>query len=54
MEKYFNKKKNSYIVYKNNKSFTYSISKYGKYAKVMAKYSLENGIKLKNWYEEKR
>lgn len=53
MENYFNEKKNSYIVYKGEKSFTYSITKYGKYASVMAKYSLKTGIKLKNWYEEK-
>ena len=36
-----------------NVNYYYSISKYGKYAEDVAKYSYENKIKILNWFEEK-
>ena len=53
----FDKSKNSWISDKeiNGKRYymSYSVNKYGKYAKFMAEYSYVNNIKLNNYFEEK-
>lgn len=49
----FNEKKQSFIVYNGKYSFTYSVSKFGKYAEVMAEYSAQTGERVNNWFEEK-
>lgn len=45
-----NKNKNYYTVYYNNKTFTYSINRYGPFALKLAKKTLKDGIKYYDYY----
>lgn len=42
-----------YVVYYNGKTFSYSVYRYGKFAKKLAEYTLEHGIRLENYYKIK-
>ena len=44
------KHKDHYTVYYNNKTFTYSINRYGPFALKLAKKTLKDGIKYYDYY----